>query len=117
MSIQATPRFQTLRNTLVPLLAVLVLAIFPIPAMADFSIPFVETFGCDVVKWMKGPLAVLIFVVVVIATFVIGLVSRMDWSAIISVCVVFGIIIGLGGILANSNWLSGSATMNACLTT
>lgn len=123
MSIQASPRFQALRKslarlswpTLAPLMAVLIVAILPTPAMADFSIPFIDTFGCDVIKWMKGPLAILIFLVVVVATFVIGMMAKMDWSRIVSVCVVFGIIIGLGGIFANSNWLQGSTTLAGCL--
>ena len=57
----------------------------------------------------------LLFVVVVIATLVIGMISKMDWSRIISVCVVFGIIIGLGGVLANSSYFQAMPAMQSCL--
>jgi type IV secretory pathway VirB2 component (pilin) len=93
------------------------LMVLPMEAMAQtFDIPFISTFGCNVVKWMKGPLAVLIFVVVVVATLVIGMISKMDWSRIISVCVVFGIVIGLGNILAGSSFLQSMPAMQSCLT-
>lgn len=123
MSIQASPRFLALRKslarlswpTLAPLMAVLILAILPIPAMADFSIPFVDTFGCDVIKWLKGPLAILIFLVVLITTLVIGLMAKVDWGKIVSACVVFGIILALSSMFANSTWLQGSATLAGCL--
>jgi type IV secretory pathway VirB2 component (pilin) len=97
-------------------LAAALLALLPADAMAQqFDIPFITQFGCSVVKWMKGPLAILIFVVVVIATLVIGMISKMDWSRIIAVCVVFGIIIGLGGILANSSYFQAMPAMQSCL--
>ena len=97
------------------LVAALLMAL-PMQAMAQtFDIPFITTFGCNVVKWMKGPLAVLIFVVVVVATLVIGMISKMDWSRIISVCVVFGIVIGLGNVLAGSSFLQSMPSMQSCL--
>ncbi len=115
-----THRFEAQNNRLVPiaffLLTALVLATLPIQALAQsFDIPFITTFGCSVIKWMKGPLAILIFVVVVVATLVIGMISKMDWSRIIAVCVVFGIIIGLGGILANSEYLQAVPSISSCL--
>ena len=98
------------------LLVALILAAIPVQAMAQtFDIPFITGFGCEVIKWMKGPLAIMIFVIVVVATLVIGLMAKMDWSRIISVCVVFGIIIGLGKILANSEFLQAVPSMSACL--
>lgn len=123
MSIQASPRFQSLRKhqprlgwpAITSLIAGLILVILPTQAMAAFDIPFITTFGCEVIQWMKGPLAILVFLVVIVATFVIGLMARMDWSAIVTACIVFGIIIGLGGILANSNYLQASPTLASCL--
>ena len=107
---------QNLKTALTATLVAALLAVMPIDAMAqNFDIPFITQFGCSVVKWMKGPLAILIFVVVVIATLVIGMISKMDWSRIISVCVVFGIIIGLGGVLANSSYFQAMHAMQSCL--
>lgn len=107
---------QNFKTLMTATLVAALLAVMPIEAMAQsFDIPFITQFGCSVVKWMKGPLAILIFVVVVIATLVIGMISKMDWSRIISVCVVFGIIIGLGGVLANSSYFQAMPAMQSCL--
>lgn len=107
---------QNFKTLMTATLVAALLAVMPMEAMAQsFDIPFITQFGCSVVKWMKGPLAILIFVVVVIATLVIGMISKMDWSRIISVCVVFGIIIGLGGVLANSSYFQAMPAMQSCL--
>ncbi|EKD97326.1 MAG: hypothetical protein ACD_23C00967G0002 [uncultured bacterium] len=107
---------QNLKTVVTATLVAALLTVMPLEAMAQsFDIPFITQFGCSVVKWMKGPLAILIFVVVVIATLVIGMISKMDWSRIISVCVVFGIIIGLGGVLANSSYFQSMPSMQSCL--
>ena len=107
---------QNLKTLMTTALVAALFVVMPMDAMAQsFDIPFITTFGCSVVKWMKGPLAILIFVVVVIATLVIGMISKMDWSRIISVCVVFGIILGMGGVLANSSYFQSMPSMQACL--
>ncbi|MFC6281214.1 TrbC/VirB2 family protein [Polaromonas aquatica] len=107
---------QNFKAVVTSTLVAALLTVMPLEAMAQsFDIPFITTFGCGVVKWLKGPLAILIFVLVVIATLVIGMISKMDWSRIISVCVVFGIIIGLGGILANSSYFQAMPAMQSCL--
>ncbi len=107
---------QNFKTLMTATLVAALLAVMPMEAMAQsFDIPFITQFGCSVVKWMKGPLAILIFVVVVVATLVIGMISKMDWSRIISVCVVFGIIIGLGGVLANSSYFQAMPSMQSCL--
>lgn len=107
---------QNMKTVMTATLVAALLAVMPMEAMAQtFDIPFITQFGCSVVKWMKGPLAILIFVVVVVATLVIGMISKMDWSRIISVCVVFGIIIGLGGVLANSSYFQAMPSMQSCL--
>lgn len=107
---------QNLKTVVTATLVAALLAAMPLEAMAQsFDIPFITSFGCSVVKWMKGPLAILIFVVVVVATLVIGMISKMDWSRIISVCVVFGIIIGLGGVLADSSYTQSMPAMQSCL--
>lgn len=108
---------QNLKAVMTAMMVAALLAVMPMEAMAQssFDIPFITQFGCSVVKWMKGPLAILIFVIVVVATLVIGMISKMDWSRIIAVCVVFGIIIGLGGVLANSSYFQAMPSMQSCL--
>lgn len=64
-----------------------------------FSLPFITGIGCDVVKWMKGELAIIIFLLVAVATFVIGLFSKMDWTKVLSIVVIYGILQGLASIL------------------
>ncbi|MDP2449593.1 hypothetical protein [Polaromonas sp.] len=84
----------------------------PIEAMAQsMSMPFIEGVGCQVAMWMKGPLAILIFIVVCIATLVIGLITKMDWGRMISVAIVFGIIQGLVSILLST----GTIQLPSCL--
>ena len=67
------------------------------------------------VQWLKGPLAILIFILVCVATFVIGMITKMDWARIITVCVIFGVLISLGAILGNSSYIQNVAGMSACL--
>ena len=66
------------------LLAFLVLA--PASAHAQtLQVPFIQEFGCSVVQWLKGPLAILIFILVCVAALVIGMITKMDWARIITV--------------------------------
>lgn len=99
-------------------IAALVLLALPLDAMAQgatIQVPFIQDFGCSVVRWLKGPLAVLIFVLVCVGTLVIGMITKMDWAAIITACVVFGVIIGLGAILTSSSYINNIPGMAACL--
>lgn len=98
------------------LLALACLALLPPAAHAQaISVPFLQEFGCSVVQWLKGPLAILIFILVCVATLVVGMIGKMDWSRIIAVCVIFGILISLGAILGNSSYVQNVAGMSACL--
>lgn len=101
----------------VPLCIALTCAAFlPTAAHAQsISVPFIQEFGCSVVQWLKGPLAILIFILVCVATLVVGMIGKMDWSRIIAVCVIFGILISLGAILGNSSFVQNVAGMSACL--
>lgn len=107
------------RSGLGLLLLLLALLVLPAEVMAQpqqqITVPFVQDLGCSVVQWLKGPLAVLIFVLVCIVTLVIGMITKMDWARIISVCVIFGILISIGSILANSSYVQNVAGMSACL--
>ncbi len=82
---------------------------------ANISVPFIQDFGCSVVQWLKGPLAILIFVLVIVVTLVFGMITKMDWGRIITACVIFGVLVGLGAILASSNYIQNIAGMSACL--
>ena len=98
-------------------LLVLGLAMFT-PGLAHaqgIQIPFIQDFGCSIVQWLKGPLAILIFILVCVATLVIGMITKMDWARIISVCVIFGILISIGAILSNSSYIQNVSGMTACL--
>ncbi len=107
---------RALRNEIPTRLALLAIAMLPVPALAaGFDVPFISEFGCQVVQWLKGPLAVLIFILVVVAALVIGMITKMDWGKIITVCVIFGLVVAIGGILSNSSYIQNVAGMGACL--
>lgn len=119
---EKAPKFnmqsEQLRFVLCALLVLAVLALMPGAAHAQsngFSVPFIQDFGCSVVRWMKGPLAILIFVIVIFATLVIGMIAKMDWAKIISVAVIFGIISALAGFLANNQYMQSMAGLSGCL--
>jgi type IV secretory pathway VirB2 component (pilin) len=85
------------------MIASLLLLLPELAAAAGFSLPFITGIGCDVVRWMKGELAIIVFLLVSVATFVVGLFARMDWTRILSIVVVYGILQGLASILLSTN--------------
>ena len=87
----------------------------PAHASAGFDVPFINEIGCKVVQWMKGPLAIVVFILVVVATLLLGMIAKMDWGRLIAVTVIFGILTGIGGILANSSSFQAAAGLSACL--
>ena len=92
------------------------LAMLAGPAHAQsFDVPFINEIGCKVVQWMKGPLAIVVFILVVVATLLLGMIAKMDWGRLIAVTVIFGILTGIGGILANSSSFQAAAGLSACL--
>jgi type IV secretory pathway VirB2 component (pilin) len=93
----------------------MLLAFTPGSAFAQIEVPFIQDFGCDVVQWLRGPLAVVIFVMVVVVTLIFGMITKMDWGRIITVCIIFGIVLGLGRILSGSEYMQNLAGLNACL--
>lgn len=78
----------------------------PTEAMAAVDLPFVSGIGCTIVQYLKGPMAVVIFMVVLVATLVIGMISKMDWGKIIGVVVIFGMLQGLTALLMNSGYIN-----------
>lgn len=106
----------TLRMSIAAALVTLLLALMPAPAMAQaIQVPFIQEFGCSVVQWLKGPMAILIFIIVCVVTLVFGMITKMDWGRIITVCIIFGVILGLGSILASNGYINNVAGMSACL--
>lgn len=97
------------------LLALIALLPTSAHAQATIQVPFIQEFGCSVVQWLKGPLAILVFILVCVATLVIGMITRMDWARIITVCVILGILISVGAILGSSSYIQNVAGMSACL--
>lgn len=85
------------------LVATLLLLLSPAAAAAGFSLPFITGIGCDVVRWMRGELAMIVFLLVSVATFVVGLFAKMDWTRILGIVVVYGILQGLASILLSTN--------------
>jgi hypothetical protein len=99
-------------SLLAGLVAMLILSM-PLEAMAQvINMPFIDGIGCQVANWMKGPLAVIVFILVIVATFIVGLITKMDWGKIITVAIVFGLIQGLVALLLSS----GRITLPGCLT-
>lgn len=75
---------------------------FPGDAMAAMSLPFIDGIGCNVANWLKGPLAIIVFVIVFIVTLVVGMFAKMDWGKIISVVVIYGLIQGFVSIMLST---------------
>lgn len=88
----------------------LLLVAFPLDALA-FDIPFISGFACDAIKYMTGPLAVIVFLVVAVVTLIVGLMAKMDWAKMLAVVIVFGLIQGLVALLKSS----GQIQLPACL--
>ena len=116
-----TPARNVLRNPAMSglLLLLAFFALGPTAAHAQsatsISVPFISEFGCSIVQYLKGPLAILIFILVCVGTLVIGMITKMDWARIITVCVIFGIVISIGAILGNSSYIQNVAGMSSCL--
>lgn len=92
--------------------ALIAFASLPMTASAQFALPIVDGVGCDVVNWMRGPLAILVFLIVAVATFVIGLFAKMDWTKILTVVIIYGVLQGLAGLLL----ANGAIELPACFT-
>ena len=64
-------------------------------ASAQLAIPFVNQIGCAVVKWMTGPLSIIVFLVVAVGVMVVGMMSKMDWGKIVTVTIIYGALQGI----------------------
>lgn len=75
---------------------------------------FITNLGCDFVKYLQGPLGIVVFLVVVAITLVGGMWAGVKWEVLIGACVIFGILIGLTKILLGSGYVNVSG-LEACL--
>ena len=107
-ALQSKPKFSdfAINSAVLGMVLALCAMLVPVDAFAQFNVPFVDQIGCGVVKWMKGPLAVLIFIVVLVATLVVGMIAKMDWGRIITIAVIFGIVQGIVTLLLTTGSIS-----------
>lgn len=111
-------RMQSLQALVVMLLASLLMpGIAHAQSGSSLQLPIVTEVACPVIQWMQGPLGIIIFICVVAATLLIGMIAKMDWSRIITVTVILAILVGLGGIISNSSTLSSMLGASSCLRT
>lgn len=90
--------------------AVLLMAAFLLLPQEVFAqsvqLPMITNIGCKIVSWMQGPLAIVVFLVVAVATIVIGMFAKMDWAKILTVVVLYGILQGLGSFLLSAGFIN-----------
>jgi type IV secretory pathway VirB2 component (pilin) len=105
-------RYANVSRIIVVAAMLLLLPTMSFAQTTGFSLPFITGIGCDIVRWMKGELAVMIFVIVAIATFLIGLFAKMDWTKILSIVIIYGLLQGLIGILLSTNTIQVPSCFN-----
>lgn len=59
-----------------------------------FSLPGFSDLGCAMITWITGELSVLIFFIVVVITLLVGFFAKMDWTKILGIIVLFGLMKG-----------------------
>lgn len=72
-----------------------------------FSLPGFKQLGCTVLQWLTGELSMYIFFVVVVVTLLVGFFAKMDWSKILGVIVLFGLLKGVVTLFASSGFVRG----------
>jgi type IV secretory pathway VirB2 component (pilin) len=98
------------RSSFLKAFALAALLAAPMASHAAFSLPVVTGLGCDILAWMKGELAIIVFLAVTVVTIVVGMFARMDWTKILGVVILYGILQGLATILLSS----GAITLPSC---
>lgn len=56
------------------------------------------TLACTIIDWLTGELAIIVFFIVGIATFLVGMMMKMDWAKIVALIVMFGLLQGFTGL-------------------
>lgn len=87
-------------------LAVAAVGGVPLVASAAISFPAIDGIGCDIVNWMKGPLAIIVFLIVAVVTFVVGMFAKMDWTKILTIVILYGVVQGLAGLATSSGFIA-----------
>lgn len=75
-------------------------AMLPAISFAAFKVDFISGIGCDVLNWLKSDLSILILFLMVITIIIGGMISRMDWTRILVVIVLYGLLHGVVAIFA-----------------
>lgn len=70
---------------------------------STFTIPFLNQLGCQLFSFFTGSLAIWAFILIAASVLLIGMIAKVDFAKLIGVVVIFGIIQGLGTLLANSS--------------
>lgn len=73
--------------------------------VADGGLTLVTGLGCKFVSLLRGPMAIVVFLVVCVATIFLGMVTKMDWAKIFGVVILLGILQGIVTILASTGML------------
>lgn len=94
--------------------AALTMAVVSTNAMAagnKLEVAALGEFGCSLLDFFTGSLAIWAFVLVAVGTLLIGLVAKIDFAKLISVVVIFGVLQGFGA------WVGPMITnADACIT-
>ncbi len=64
------------------------------------NLPILDEFGCSLLEFMTGPLAIWAFVLICAGTLVIGLLMKMDFAKLLSAVVIIALLQGLGAWVA-----------------
>lgn len=70
---------------------------------ASFSIPFLNSLGCQLYSFFTGSLAIWAFILIAAGVLLIGMLAKIDFAKLVGIVVIFGIIQGLGNLLASSS--------------
>ena len=86
------------KKELLKTLAVTAIGGVPLAASAAIEFPAITGLGCQIVTWMQGPLAVVVFMIVAVVTIVVGMFAKMDWTKILTIIILYGVLQGLTGL-------------------
>ncbi|WP_291518845.1 hypothetical protein [Acidovorax sp.] len=64
------------------------------------DLPILGEFGCSLLDFFTGSLAIWAFVLIAAGTLLIGMIARIDFAKLLSVVVIFAVIQGLGAWVA-----------------
>lgn len=94
------------KKELLKTLAVAAIGGVPLAASAAIAFPAITDIGCDIVNWMQGPLAIIVFMIVAVVTFVVGMFAKMDWTKILTIVILYGVLQGLAGLGSSTGFFA-----------